>query len=148
MNRPVNLALRPVLACLPAWFRFAQCLRRYRDTREAFPHLANAGKYASTFFVVLFSTLFNVYRGASAMVVLLEKATLCFISLTVRCVIKRAKVCNATSWRGGKKFSLIPTLLWIPNVAFVPVGDQPVTRNSCKIVFVFHSHTWLPQCCT
>lgn len=80
MNRPVNLALRPVLACLPAWFRFAQCLRRYRDTREAFPHLANAGKYASTFFVVLFSTLFNVYRGASAMVVSLGKATLCFIS--------------------------------------------------------------------
>ncbi|KAL1482065.1 hypothetical protein MTO96_015099 [Rhipicephalus appendiculatus] len=62
MNRPVNLALRPVLACLPAWFRFAQCLRRYRDTREAFPHLANATKYATTFFVVLFSTLFNVYR--------------------------------------------------------------------------------------
>lgn len=62
MNRPVNLALRPVLACLPAWFRFAQCLRRYRDTREAFPHLANASKYATTFFVVLFSTLFNVYR--------------------------------------------------------------------------------------
>ncbi|KAH6944974.1 hypothetical protein HPB50_006501 [Hyalomma asiaticum] len=63
MNRPVNLALRPVLACLPAWFRFAQCLRRYRDTREAFPHLANATKYATTFFVVLFSTLFNVYRA-------------------------------------------------------------------------------------
>lgn len=64
MNRPVNLALRPVLACLPAWFRFAQCLRRYRDTREAFPHLANASKYATTFFVVLFSTLFNVYRDS------------------------------------------------------------------------------------
>ncbi|XP_075736256.1 solute carrier family 53 member 1 isoform X2 [Rhipicephalus microplus] len=64
MNRPVNLALRPVLACLPAWFRFAQCLRRYRDTREAFPHLANAAKYATTFFVVLFSTLFNVYRDS------------------------------------------------------------------------------------
>ncbi|XP_037560453.1 xenotropic and polytropic retrovirus receptor 1-like isoform X2 [Dermacentor silvarum] len=64
MNRPVNLALRPVLACLPAWFRFAQCLRRYRDTREAFPHLANATKYATTFFVVLFSTLFNVYRDS------------------------------------------------------------------------------------
>ena len=38
-------------------FRFAQCLRRYRDTKEAFPHLANAGKYSTTFFVVLFSTL-------------------------------------------------------------------------------------------
>ena len=49
--------LRPILACLPAWFRFAQCLRRYRDTKDAFPHLVNAGKYSTTFFVVLFSSL-------------------------------------------------------------------------------------------
>ncbi|ODN00179.1 Xenotropic and polytropic retrovirus receptor 1 [Orchesella cincta] len=52
--------IRPIVACLPAWFRFMQCLRRYRDSREAFPHLANAGKYSTTFFVVLFSTL-NLY---------------------------------------------------------------------------------------
>ncbi|GLH09035.1 hypothetical protein R5R35_012540 [Gryllus longicercus] len=49
--------LRPLVGCLPAWWRFAQCLRRYRDTKEAFPHLANAGKYATTFFVIIFSTL-------------------------------------------------------------------------------------------
>ena len=89
--RPSNW-LRPVVSCLPAWFRFAQvnlsfiisndllscnllfyiqgfyaawcnmllnfqCLRRYRDTREAFPHLVNAGKYSTTFFVVIFSAL-------------------------------------------------------------------------------------------
>ncbi|CAB4066336.1 Xenotropic and polytropic retrovirus receptor 1,Xenotropic and polytropic retrovirus receptor 1 homolog [Lepeophtheirus salmonis] len=49
--------IRSILSCLPAWFRFAQCLRRYRDTKEAFPHLVNAGKYSTTFFVVTFSTL-------------------------------------------------------------------------------------------
>ena len=49
--------IRPVVACLPAWFRFAQCLRRYKDTRQAFPHLVNAGKYSTAFFVVAFSTL-------------------------------------------------------------------------------------------
>lgn len=49
--------LRPFVACLPAWFRFMQCLRRYRDSREAFPHLANAAKYATTFFVITFSFL-------------------------------------------------------------------------------------------
>ena len=62
--------LRPVVQCLPAWFRFAQCLRRYRDTREAFPHLVNAGKYSTTFFVVIFSSLSNYFQadatGASA----------------------------------------------------------------------------------
>ena len=51
-----------LVACLPAWFRFAQCIRRYRDTKEAFPHLVNAGKYSTTFFVVTFSTLDSAYR--------------------------------------------------------------------------------------
>jgi len=51
-----------IVACMPAWFRFAQCLRRYRDTKEAFPHLVNAGKYSTTFFVVTFSTLDSAYR--------------------------------------------------------------------------------------
>lgn len=81
-NVLVNLSrtdhiVRPFVNCLPAWFRFAQCLRRYRDSRnkfivklqshkysfnhnfpgDAFPHLVNAGKYSTTFFVVIFSTL-------------------------------------------------------------------------------------------
>ncbi|XP_069668629.1 solute carrier family 53 member 1 [Periplaneta americana] len=54
--------VRPVVNCLPAWFRFAQCLRRYRDTKEAFPHLVNAGKYSSTFLVVVFNTLRSYYK--------------------------------------------------------------------------------------
>ncbi|EDS34129.1 xenotropic and polytropic murine leukemia virus receptor xpr1 [Culex quinquefasciatus] len=49
--------IRPIVNCLPAWFRFAQCLRRYRDSKEAFPHLVNAGKYSTTFCVVIFATL-------------------------------------------------------------------------------------------
>lgn len=53
-----ELSMRLFVACLPAWFRFAQCLRRYRDTKEAFPHLVNAGKYATSFFVVVFSYLY------------------------------------------------------------------------------------------
>ncbi|XP_014671262.1 PREDICTED: xenotropic and polytropic retrovirus receptor 1 homolog, partial [Priapulus caudatus] len=55
--------LRPLISCLPAWWRFVQCLRRYRDTRLAFPHLANAGKYSTTFFVVLFSSLHKWQKG-------------------------------------------------------------------------------------
>lgn len=52
-----ELSMRSLVACLPAWFRFAQCLRRYRDTKEGFPHLVNAVKYATSFFVVVFSYL-------------------------------------------------------------------------------------------
>ncbi|ALC49868.1 CG10483 [Drosophila busckii] len=52
-----DFIVRPIVNCLPAWFRFAQCIRRYRDSREAFPHLTNAGKYSTTFLVVIFATL-------------------------------------------------------------------------------------------
>lgn len=52
-----DFIIRPIVNCLPAWFRFAQCLRRYKDSKEAFPHLLNAGKYSTTFLVVLFATL-------------------------------------------------------------------------------------------
>ncbi|TNN12929.1 Xenotropic and polytropic retrovirus receptor 1 [Schistosoma japonicum] len=45
--------LDPILRALPAWFRFAQCLRRYRDmdVKKVNPHLLNAGKYSATFLV-------------------------------------------------------------------------------------------------
>ena len=51
------------MQCLPAWFRFAQCLRRYRDTREAFPHLVNAGKYSTSFFKVAFGMMYKTTMG-------------------------------------------------------------------------------------
>ena len=60
------LTVRAVATALPAWFRFAQCLRRYRDDhhqRSLFPHVINAGKYSTTFFVVLFSTLTELTIG-------------------------------------------------------------------------------------
>ncbi|CAF0750072.1 unnamed protein product [Adineta ricciae] len=53
--------IQAVLIILPSWFRFAQCLRRYHDTKQKFPHLANAGKYASGFLV----SITNVIRRAT-----------------------------------------------------------------------------------
>lgn len=58
-----DFIIRPIVNCLPAWFRFAQCLRRYRDSKEAFPHLVNAGKYSATFFTVIFATLRAYHSG-------------------------------------------------------------------------------------
>ncbi|KAG5896367.1 hypothetical protein JTB14_005845 [Gonioctena quinquepunctata] len=60
----MNFVIRPLVNCIPAWIRFAQCLRRYYDTKEAFPHLVNAGKYSTTFLVVIFATL--KYYGKSS----------------------------------------------------------------------------------
>uniref|UniRef100_H2SVZ3 Xenotropic and polytropic retrovirus receptor 1b n=1 Tax=Takifugu rubripes TaxID=31033 RepID=H2SVZ3_TAKRU len=60
-----SYGVRAVIQCLPAWFRFIQCLRRYRDSKRAFPHLVNAGKYSTSFFVVTFAALYNTHKGES-----------------------------------------------------------------------------------
>ena len=62
----IYYGLRPLVAILPAWWRFAQCLRRYYNTRNAFPHLVNAGKYSTSFVVVFFSTLATALQGESS----------------------------------------------------------------------------------
>ncbi|XP_036344767.1 xenotropic and polytropic retrovirus receptor 1 homolog [Rhagoletis pomonella] len=57
-----NQVLFSVVLVLPAWFRFAQCLRRYRDTGLVFPFIVNAGKYSMSFFVSLFGFLMATTR--------------------------------------------------------------------------------------
>ena len=49
--------------CLPGIWRFLQCLRRYRDTKNAFPHLANAGKYACTVGYYVALSLWRIDRS-------------------------------------------------------------------------------------
>ena len=49
---------RAALAVLPAWLRLAQNLRRLRDTRQTFPHLVCAGKYAVQFVIAAFAMLY------------------------------------------------------------------------------------------
>ncbi|XP_075249221.1 solute carrier family 53 member 1-like [Convolutriloba macropyga] len=54
--------VRIVVAMLPAWFRFAQCLRRYCNTKKVHPHLVNAGKYSTTFITVSLSAAVSIYK--------------------------------------------------------------------------------------
>lgn len=70
--------LRSIVAMLPAWWRFAQCLRRYWDARGK-PELRalrkhqliNSGKYSTTFFVVIFSSLAAWQNGMSLYITIL-----------------------------------------------------------------------------
>ncbi|KAF9137892.1 hypothetical protein BGX30_009797, partial [Mortierella sp. GBA39] len=60
-----HLWITPFVTALPAWFRFLQCLRRYRDTLEWFPHLLNAGKYTCSLLQILVYFSFRHYGGNS-----------------------------------------------------------------------------------
>ena len=83
----VVYVVRPLIVLLPAWFRFAQCVRRYRDTKDAFPHLVNAGKYATALPVVFFSAfgsgIRQYYGGEIAIFFDVCSAILCIVSVLV-----------------------------------------------------------------
>jgi len=53
--------LIPILTQLPVLIRFNQCLRKFHDTGDRFPHLANAGKYALSQMVTLAGTFHPLY---------------------------------------------------------------------------------------
>lgn len=55
--------LIPLVCLFPLLIRFNQCLRRYIDTGERFPHLPNAGKYALSQTVTLFGAFHPLYMG-------------------------------------------------------------------------------------
>merc|ERR1712176_383925 len=41
-------SIRALFSILPAVIRFVQCIRRFQDSGDSFPHLVNAGKYSTT----------------------------------------------------------------------------------------------------
>ena len=51
-----NLYMKPIIALIPLTWRFMQCIRRYHDLKDKH-QLWNAGKYASSIFVSIFSAL-------------------------------------------------------------------------------------------
>eukprot|EP00047_Mylnosiga_fluctuans_P024087 m.152176 g.152176 ORF g.152176 m.152176 type:complete len:663 (+) comp9774_c0_seq10:2653-4641(+) len=74
----MTYGIRPIVSCLPAWCRFWQCMRRYHDTKQAFPHLVNAGKYLAYFPVILSSAFAAVTPGvvSPAFIVWIVAATI------------------------------------------------------------------------
>jgi len=53
--------LIPLIIMMPLVIRFNQCLRKFWDTGDRFPHLANATKYVSSLLVTLFGIFHPLY---------------------------------------------------------------------------------------
>lgn len=52
---------------LPGIWRALQCIRRYYDTRNVFPHLVNCGKYTFTILTSMSLSLFRIERTTELM---------------------------------------------------------------------------------
>ena len=63
-------SIRAACSILPAVIRFIQCVRRFQDSGDAFPHLVNAGKYSTTllkgnFFPKFNNSILKLYLAAA-----------------------------------------------------------------------------------
>ncbi|KAI9740483.1 MAG: hypothetical protein M1834_005063 [Cirrosporium novae-zelandiae] len=61
---------------LPAIWRFLQCIRRYYDTRNAFPHLVNCGKYSCTILYYMTLSLYRIHKTSELRALFIFLATI------------------------------------------------------------------------
>lgn len=166
-----SYGVRAVIQCLPAWFRFVQCLRRYRDTKRAFPHLVNAGKYSTTFFVVIFAALFKTHSGKHTSCYILTPNIKCFRYYVQFCVYPtqlycfhskhmkyavRHVECSWWYWNSGphtepwgtplgKTYSPLLMISYV-TFALLPLGDERFVflyiMIACKVVNSCYTLLW------
>ncbi|KAB5575486.1 EXS family protein [Coniochaeta sp. 2T2.1] len=61
---------------LPAIWRALQCIRRYYDTRNVFPHLVNCGKYAMTITAAVCLSLYRLENTQTKLAVFITFSTI------------------------------------------------------------------------
>ncbi|KAJ4255448.1 Xenotropic and polytropic retrovirus receptor 1 [Fusarium torreyae] len=64
------------LTALPPIWRFLQCLRRYKDTRNVFPHLVNGGKYTATITAAVMLSLYRIHNSTSHLALFITFSTI------------------------------------------------------------------------
>ncbi|PNP84665.1 hypothetical protein FNYG_02294 [Fusarium nygamai] len=64
------------LTALPPIWRFLQCLRRYKDTRNVFPHLVNGGKYTATIIAAVMLSLYRIHDSNTHLALFITFSTI------------------------------------------------------------------------
>ncbi|KAF4449834.1 hypothetical protein F53441_7029 [Fusarium austroafricanum] len=64
------------MIALPPIWRFLQCLRRYKDTRNVFPHLVNGGKYTATIVAAVMLSLYRIHDSRSHLALFITFSTI------------------------------------------------------------------------
>ena len=64
------------LSTLPGIWRALQCIRRFYDTRNIFPHLVNCGKYCFTILAGMSLSLWRIHSTTEMMAMFIVFATI------------------------------------------------------------------------
>jgi hypothetical protein len=123
--------------CLPAVWRAFQCLRRFNDTRNVFPHLVNFGKYI---FTILFYATLSMYR--------IDKATR-FHATFITFALLNAIYCSvwdlAMDWSLGNPYAKAPMLREVlafhrPWVYYIAMVVDAIIRFNWIFYAIFTHH--------
>ncbi|KAI9725070.1 MAG: hypothetical protein M1812_000346 [Candelaria pacifica] len=79
---------------LPGIWRALQCLRRYYDTRNAFPHLVNCGKYSFTILYYMTLSLYRMDKNAHLLGLFITCATINSIYCSIWDLAMDWSLCN------------------------------------------------------
>lgn len=60
---------------LPGIWRALQCIRRYKDTKNVFPHLVNCGKYLMTIMSYVCLSLYRIHGTGSNLALFISFST-------------------------------------------------------------------------
>ena len=121
---------------VPGIWRALQCLRRYYDTRNAFPHLVNCGKYTFTILFYISLSLFRIHETASLKALFIACATINSIYCTIWDL--------AMDWSLGNPYAKHPYLRDVlgykrPWVYYVSMIIDPILRFNWIFYAIFSS---------
>ena len=121
---------------LPGIWRTSQCLRRYYDTRNAFPHLVNCGKYMFTILFYMTLSLYRIHETTSLKALFIVCATINSIYCSIWDL--------AMDWSLGNPYAEHPYLRDVlgykrPWVYYLSMILDPVLRFNWIFYAIFSS---------
>lgn len=107
-------SIRALFSILPAVIRFVQCIRRFQDSGDSFPHLVNAGKYSTTLLKAAAQRNFRLKEWAAFDIYLLiwifsTKVNFYFFDLLA---VTKQDHLNFVIWVAAETFSSAYCLWW------------------------------------
>ncbi|GAB7364248.1 hypothetical protein MBLNU230_g4796t1 [Neophaeotheca triangularis] len=131
-----NSRLLGFFTALPGIWRAIQCIRRYCDTRKAFPHLVNCGKYTFTILSYMSISLFRIDKQTSYFTAFVVFNTINSLYCSVWDI--------AMDWSLGDLYAkhtfLRPTLAYkSPALYYFAIVVDPILRFNWIIYAIFRN---------
>ncbi|KAI5287396.1 hypothetical protein KEM54_006024 [Ascosphaera aggregata] len=122
------------MSTVPAIIRGLQCLRRYIDTKNSFPHLVNMGKYTSTLVFYVMLSLYRIDRRSDLRAIFITFAVINALYSSTWDLAMDWSLGNIYSKNWGLRDSLALRRKWVYYAAMVL---DPILRFNWIFYIIF-----------